>query len=705
MGSRHRARDLAHSDSFARLATRYCHVAGALAVALLALSLGCVPTGRPAAFDPDTVPEAYARSTAALMWPGATRAFQVTPEGNLENGEWRVRISAESGEEAAAAPRVIAYEERCIPVVRWRRTSANVRWDFEAVALPEPAPRDTGLYVSLEVTATNLARQARNARLELQFVPLDSTSIFRAADSPSTDAATHAWTDGASTGSARGVSAAPTVAGVTQWTLAAGAQSRARFVLSAYATDGARLSAWARVPHRRRVDETRAAWNKLLARGAHFALGDTDAEAALNGALVTLLACREHRGALWVPIGNPFQYRDVWLRDGARAIRALSVAGFTEESRDLARGLEAFEWPGGAYLSQRGQLDGTGQAMWAFEQAHLRPEPDTSVARVAERALGGVQWGQRQRSLGIDSRSPFNLMLPWGDPRDNELVSAQLVGNDAWLLAGYRSEARLLRAAGRTADAESVEVALRFYREDFAKALEQTGSADIPPSWQNTGRDWGNISVSVPCGALPVSHPRMAALAARLWKGAGGPGLGFYAHSDSMHAYLFADLATWAMLTGRRDAAARMLDSLMAWRSASGGIAEYFSRSTRDWGRNAPPHLTSAAALVSMLRDCVVYDEDDTLRLTMGARSRWWRGASVTNAPTRWGVADIRFERRDDVAHWQWRKVPVWTALTLPPGTVIAVAPAAPLVGAPGATRVLAPPGVAFADVRVRAAP
>ena len=672
-----------------------------VATAVLVLT-GCAPRETPhTAFDPDSIPEAYARSTAALMWPGAARAFQVTPDGNFENGEWRVQVTPTSREALASPPRVIAYEERWLPVAHWRRTSAQVRWDFEAVALPEPAPRDTGIYVSLEITATNLSAEPRDAHLELRVAPLDSTAVFRAPDGESADSTTRDWVNASGAGSARGVSLSPAADGIAHWTLSPGKSQSARFVLSGYATDAARLGAWARTAHAQRVEETRRAWQRLLAQGTQFSLNDPDADAALKGSIVTLLACRERRGPLWVPIGNPFQYRDVWLRDGARAIRALSVAGFTTVSRELARGLEAFEWPSGAYLSQRGQLDGTGLALWAFEQSQLRPAPDTALARVAEHAFDGVRWGERQRTLGMDASSPYNRMLPYADPRDNELVAAQLVGNDAWLIAGYRSTARLLRAAGRVADAESVEVALRYYREAFAHALEATQAPDIPPSWQRKGRDWGNISASVPCGAIDITHPRMAALAARLWGAAGGPGLGFYAHPDSLHSYLFADLATWAMLTGRRREASLMLDSLLVWRSASGGIAEYFSRSSRDWGRNAPPHATSAATVVSMLRDCIVYDEDDTLRLTMGARPAWWKGASITGAPTRWGVTDIRFAQREDMAHWQWRKVPVWTALTLPPGTVLAAAASSPLVGVEGDTRVMAPPGTAIADVRV----
>ena len=48
-------------------------------------------------------------------------------------------------------------------------------------------------------------------------------------------------------------------------------------------------------------------------------------------------------------------------------------------------------------------------------------------------------------------------MLPETDPKDAELVCAQLVGNDAWALAGYRATAGLLRAAHRNTEAKAVE--------------------------------------------------------------------------------------------------------------------------------------------------------------------------------------------------------------------------------------------------------
>ena len=675
-----------------------------LALALLFPALaGCGPSGpAPVAFDPDTVPDAYARSTAALMWPGATRAFQITPAGDLTNGEWVVRLRPSGDGADAPAPRVIAFESRWLPIAHWRRSVGQVRWDFEAFALPEPAPRDSGLLVSLEARATNLSTAPHEARIDAELAAPGPDVVFDAYDAPdrpgpwrwaagTANDTVCAWSDHAGGGSALSQS----------WTLAPGQSRALHLVLPAYPTPAGSLARWARRPYSARAADARRHWSEEAGRGAVFALGDSTLEDALRAARVLLLSCRERRGPRWVPIGGPFQYRDVWLRDGARLIQALSVTGYTREARELARGLLEFQWPHGAFLSQRGQLDGTGQALWAFEQALLRPAPADSLERIADAVTRAWGWCERQRAVGRGSNWTFGPMLPFGDPHDAELRRAQLVGNDAWSIAGYRSTERLLRAVHRDAEADSVHAARERYLDDFARALELTHASDIPPSWQGIGRDWGNLSVVWPCAALPPASPRQAALARRIWSVTGGPGLGFYGSADSLHTYDAADLAHWALLAGRRAEADSMLDAMVRWRSASGGAAEIFSRSSRDFGRNLPPHPTAAAALVALARDMLVFDDDDTLRLTLGARAAWWQGGRLSGAPTRWGTCDLRFRRAGAAAEWSWSAVPVWTALTLPPGTRLAGTLPAPLTPGPGVDVVLAPPGTKSARVEL----
>src|SRR5213078_4827939 len=197
---------------------------------------------------------------------------------------------------------------------------------------------------------------------------------------------------------------------------------------------------------------------------------------------------------------------------------------------------------------------------------------------------------------------------------------------------------------------------------------------------------------------------RLAELSRRVWSKAGGPGLVTYGPRDSLHGYVGADLGTWALLAGRRAEAESVLSALLSWRDACGAGGEIFSRQG-GYGRNLPPHPTAAAALIALTRNCLLFDDGDTLALTMGARAAWWRGAHVRQAPTRWGSIDLEFARSGLRARWRWSAVPVWTSLTLPPGTVLAEAVPSPLRGAAGASVVLAPPHRTHAEVSLAPAP
>lgn len=664
------------------------------------LLAGCSAPGPRGATDAPALEDAYLAPTAALVWPGATRGFQVMPSGDLFNGEWEVRIRPSAGV-PAESPRVIAYRDRWLPVTNWVRRSGPVEWDFEAVAIPGAAPRDTGIAVSLRIRAVNTSNAESEARIELSLALPDTVPVFVAWDAPEPPVTRFGWAGSSSPDPAYGLCPGEVDGSrvVQSWRLGPGQSKTVRVILPAYPEPRSRLDALSRRPHASQVAEVARYWKSEVARGTRFDLGDPEVENAMRAATVVLLGCRERRGPYWVPIGGPFHYRDVWMRDGARAAHGLALAGQTRIARELAAGLAQLQWPNGAFVTQRGQPDGTGQALWLFDQVLLRPGPADSLGPFVARAQLAWRWVEWQRAMGKQAGWPLGPMLPFADPRDAELVRAQLVGTDAWALAGYRALERLLRAQGLGSQADTVAATRRAYLADFERSLALTGSLDIPPSWQGIGRDWGNLAASWPCGAIAPGDPRARALARRAWAEAGGAGLTIYGHRDSLHYYVGADLATWALLAGEREAADSVLSALLHWRNASGAAGELFSRAG-DFGRNVPPHPTAAAALVTLVRHCLLLDDDDTLRITAGARSRWWSGSRVSKAPTRWGVIDLSFRRTDDVATWRWTPVSTWSVLSLPPGTVLAAAPEPPLVAA-GASSVLAPPGARSARVRL----
>src|SRR5262245_6007873 len=168
----------------------------ALAVMAACACASCGPRSEPrpsTSFDPDSIPDAFAHSTAALMWPGTSRAWQITPEGDLYDGEIQAHIEAASGSASAPAPKVIAYEGRWLPVAHWWRRSQDVEWRFEGVAFPEPAPRDSQLVASLAVSATNRGASPQPARLTVSLAPPPQDPIFVAFDAPETPTPALTW--------------------------------------------------------------------------------------------------------------------------------------------------------------------------------------------------------------------------------------------------------------------------------------------------------------------------------------------------------------------------------------------------------------------------------------------------------------------------------------------------------------------------------
>jgi hypothetical protein len=673
-------------------------------LALIALCAGCSVAPRAARLpaDPDSIPDAYAVATGALMRPGATRSFLVDGAGDLFNGAWWLRATPTGAGAPADSPRAIAAEGRWRPVLHWRRHAGAVRWDFEAAALPGLGRRDTALIVSWLATATNSGEVPAEARLVLRLTALGAGEAFVAPDlvepvatprwgAPAARDSVHGWCELAADGDSI----------VVEWRLAPGESQAVRCVLPSDAEPNRALARWAATPHATRMDQAREDWRRIVSRGTQLSLRDPEVEAAWKAAIVVLQSCRARRGERWAPVGGPFHYRDTWLRDGARAVRALAIAGHGGEAREAGRALMELQWPNGAVLSQRGQLDGTGQALWALNEAYLRTPAGSELRDLApaiERAAG---WILNQRELGRSStEGELGAMLPFAEPRDNEFVRAQLTGNDAWAIAGLDAASDLLAAAGRGPRSRELAEAARAYRADFERQLSATHGDDVPPSWQGIGRDWGNLAVGFPCRVLPPSHPRLAALARRVWAQSGGAGLATYAHFDSLHGYNGVELGEWALLAGRTAEADSVLSAMLHWRTASGGAGEVFSRAG-GYGGNLPPHPTSAAALVSLVRDALIEDGSDTLRLTLGARPAWWRGAKVSRAPTRWGALDLRFVASDSTAEWRWSPVPAWTALTLPPGCRLAGAAPEPLIARADGRVVMAPPGVRTARLAI----
>jgi hypothetical protein len=640
-----------------------------LVLALIAWVTGC---GRPpgqlqgptaeVGGAPLVLPEHYAVSLAALGMPGAQRSFQVGHGSVIGNGdaalEWRIA----SGEGPVTVSPVY-FERDGVPVAHWWMTTARESVHFEAATVASEALGDTSLLLSVRATATWLAETPGECVLEVRLRLRADGPAAIPWDVGNTDTFEEQWRDrfairngclvaGVDAALARAPQGTHTTRGpgpgaliaTGRARLARGERQEWHYWMPAYPSTARGEMLERLAAHDAVVGEARRFWRGRLAHGSTLATPDSLVDAAYRAACVTLLLCQERRGDAWVPIGNPFQYRDVWIRDGARVVRALLVAGHTDVARSDAWTLTGFQLPSGVLISQRGQLDGTGQALWALAQAATLPVSREWAARTLPVVRSALEWIGAECLLTRQLVTRYPGLLPYGDPRDNELTRAQLTGNDAWGIAGCRAAATLARLAGDTPLAAFADSLTAAYLGAFRAALARSGSRDVPPSWQGPGRDFGNLAAAYPTRVMAPEDPRLAALAHRVWGSAGGPGLASHAPLDSLHSYLASDLAQWALLAGRPSEARAYLAALLEHSSSTLGQAELFARGDHGFGINLPPHATAAAVLVDLVRNMIVSDTRDTLEIALGGDASWWRGTRFERAVTRFGAMDVAID-------------------------------------------------------------
>ena len=587
----------------------------------------------------------------------------------LDNGEWSTVFRTSCDGRLDSTPTSVRYVSVGFPVAVIERQRDGVRIELSVALVPDS--RLSAPAASVLVTARNTDRQTHVVDVSADFLTGRARLGYVAPDVPEGAQTTPRWASGSSGQPAHGwIAGEPDESNQEHWSLAPGESAAFRCIIPAYPESESTLRNLGQQSHRALVRSAGVRWTGTLDTGLVLGIPDRVVAEAFRSAVSVLLGCTQTREGRYTPIGNPLQYRDVWLRDGSRCAAALAMAGHTGLARQIVLSFLAYQWPQGAFLSQRGQLDGTGHVLWAIGQTHLRPDPSGDIHELAVAGLAAWRWAEAQRASTQLLGMPFGGLMPPSEPRDNELPhgSGQIVGVDAWTIAGYEALGRLLEADGQRANATAVRLSRARYSLRFRQALEAVGTASVPPTWLGSGENWGNLSVAYPCQALSPLDPKMAVTLESAWSGSPVAGLVRYGAHDTVHTYLSADAAETELLRGQPQRSQATLRALIRWRTASGGSPEMFAADSMTFGLNFPPHATAAAGLVALVRNMLVFDDDDTLRLTLGAPPAWWSKGAIRRAPTRWGDLRLDFDRQGNRFSWSWSPVPVPTELCLPAG-------------------------------------
>jgi hypothetical protein len=402
---------------------------------------------------------------------------------------------------------------------------------------------------------------------------------------------------------------------------------------------------------------TAAFWRDIVGRGMEIDLPERKPVDTFRASLVYNLMALNTVDGQPVQTVNLFQYHRFYLRDSADLVRMYDATGYSDIAAKVLSLYPSRQTADGNFLSQPGQYDGWGEALWSIGE-HFRRTRDLHFANeFYPRVARAVAWLVKARAA-----DPLHIM-PQSDVRDNEYVAAHLTGYNFLALDGLASAIELAVATGHSADAAAFRREYADYRATFLRLLDAAASKAggyIPPAldakgWQGT--DWGNLLSVTPEPVLDPHDPRVAKTLADV-QARYQEGIATYSEPDDgefLHHYLTIKNTLTELVRGdeedQHQAIREFYAELLHTSSTHAGF-EYAIRpwGSRDFEGNLAPHGWFAADYRNLLRNMMVREDSDTLHL-LSAVSPEWIGAgkriAVARAPTLFGSLDFSLDMPD----------------------------------------------------------
>ena len=185
-------------------------------------------------------------------------------------------------------------------------------------------------------------------------------------------------------------------------------------------------------------------WSQAVTEGGSIRVPDAHVQYIYDAAVRSLIL---HSPGVIYP--GPYTYRRFWFRDAAYIIRALLCLGQAERAE---RALDLFpskQTPFGHFLSQDGEWDSNGQAIWAMRQFCLLTGRPVKAAWWPS-IYRGARWIQRLRVKKGRDGMPHEGLLPAGFSAEHLGPNDHYYWDNFWSVAGLHAAADLAAALGET---------------------------------------------------------------------------------------------------------------------------------------------------------------------------------------------------------------------------------------------------------------
>ncbi len=392
-------------------------------------------------------------------------------------------------------------------------------------------------------------------------------------------------------------------------------------------------------------------WKAILRRGLQIELPEKEVTDTFRASLIYDMMAVDRVDSNYIQNVNKLQYHAFWLRDGSHIISAYDASGHFGMARRCLLFFLKKQQPDGLFISQPGQYDGWGQALWAFGR-YYQFTHDKSFARTVYPAVQrAVHW------LVIARKGDPLHLMPAANPGDDEFswMTGHVVGQNFWALNGLRAAIILAKGVGTQEEVKEYQRQYLQFRQRLLSVLSRVTSRTggyIPPAIDaRGGHDWGNLDTLYPEILFAPSNPWVTAT---LKHARSEYAEGILTYGRRLHLYLGFRNTEAELIRGEQDQVVKDLYAMLVHTSSTHAGWEMVrpaAWTTRDFAQDLAPHGWFAAEYVVLLRNMLLREQGAELQLMSALSPGWCKpgdNIEVKNAPTHFGKLDMRAQFRGD---------------------------------------------------------
>ena len=358
---------------------------------------------------------------------------------------------------------------------------------------------------------------------------------------------------------------------------------------------------------------------------------------------------------------GPYTYRRFWFRDAAFIVNAMLCAALTERAKHVLDCFPARQDKSGYFLSQRGEWDSNGEALWAIRRfcEMTRTRPSDDVLKSIDK---GALWISRKR-LSSELPSAHAGLLPAGFSAEHLGPNDYYYWDDFWGIAGLDSAAYLENLYGNKNRAGHFKREAQEFSGCVDHSLRQvekrlrTKAMPAAPSRRMDSGAVGSLAAGYPLQIFNPDDPRLIETVGYLMDNCLIHDGFFHDMTHSgINPYLTLHIAQ-VLLRAGDPRYFHVMNAIARLASPTGQWPEAIHPKTKGGCMGDGQHVWAAAEWVLMIRNCFVREEKNRLILCSGIPMRWLEQEeeiSFGPAPTVFGSINLKIKphREHSVVEW-----------------------------------------------------